>query len=239
MGWHTAFRNKPWGGLKPTTRRLLERLASDARVGKPLTLSSCAPPVSAGTVLVRDWQGITHEVQVLHSGVLYKRKRYRSLSEVARLITGSRWSGPLFFGLHSKRGGGDEPWLKVTTLQNAAQSIRGSLPKKGLSRILILCTRSARLAKHSSKSQAGEGWGVVKTAYDDGGFSGATMDRPALKALLAHVKEKRIDVVVVYKVDRLTRSWPTSRRWWKSSMATGCRSWQLRSTSTPLPRWVG
>jgi DNA invertase Pin-like site-specific DNA recombinase len=56
------------------------------------------------------------------------------------------------------------------------------------------------------RSQAGEGWRGVKTAYDDGGFSGATMDRPALKALLAHVKEKRIDVVVVYKVDRLTRS---------------------------------
>ena len=56
------------------------------------------------------------------------------------------------------------------------------------------------------KSQAGEGWRLVKTAYDDGGFSGATMDRPALKALLAHVKEKHIDVVVVYKVDRLTRS---------------------------------
>jgi site-specific DNA recombinase len=56
------------------------------------------------------------------------------------------------------------------------------------------------------KSQTGEGWRLVKTAYDDGGFSGATMDRPALKTLLAHVKEKRIDVVVVYKVDRLTRS---------------------------------
>jgi DNA invertase Pin-like site-specific DNA recombinase len=56
------------------------------------------------------------------------------------------------------------------------------------------------------RSQAGEGWRVVKTAYDDGGFSGATIDRPALKTLLAHVKEKRIDVVVVYKVDRLTRS---------------------------------
>jgi site-specific DNA recombinase len=56
------------------------------------------------------------------------------------------------------------------------------------------------------KSQAGEGWRVVKTAFDDGGFSGATMDRPALKALLDHVKEKRIDVIVVYKVDRLTRS---------------------------------
>ena len=56
------------------------------------------------------------------------------------------------------------------------------------------------------KSQAGEGWRLVKTQFDDGGFSGATMDRPALKALLDHVKEKSIDVVVVYKVDRLTRS---------------------------------
>jgi site-specific DNA recombinase len=56
------------------------------------------------------------------------------------------------------------------------------------------------------KSQAGEGWRLVKPAFDDGGFSGATMDRPALKALLDHIKEKRNNVVVVYKVDRLTRS---------------------------------
>jgi site-specific DNA recombinase len=56
------------------------------------------------------------------------------------------------------------------------------------------------------KSQAGEGWRLIKTAYDDGGFSGGTTERPALKALLADIKEKRIDVVVVYKVDRLTRS---------------------------------
>jgi hypothetical protein len=89
------------GGLKPSTRRLLERLARDARSGRPLKLSPCAP-ASAGTVLMRAWQGITHEVKVLDRGVLYQRKRYRSLSEVARLITGSRWSGPLFFGLHSK-----------------------------------------------------------------------------------------------------------------------------------------
>src|SRR5260370_28966919 len=87
------------GGLKPSTRRLLERLASDPRVGRPLTLSSCAPPASVGTVLMRDWPGIPHEGKVLDRGVLYKRKPYRSLSEVARLITGSRWSGPLFFGL--------------------------------------------------------------------------------------------------------------------------------------------
>ena len=56
------------------------------------------------------------------------------------------------------------------------------------------------------RSQAGEGWRLVKTAYDDGGFSGGTMERPALQQLLQDIREGKIDVVVVYKVDRLTRS---------------------------------
>ena len=55
-------------------------------------------------------------------------------------------------------------------------------------------------------SQAGEGWAALKTAYDDGGFSGGSMDRPGLEALLADIARGQIDVVVVYKVDRLTRS---------------------------------
>lgn len=56
------------------------------------------------------------------------------------------------------------------------------------------------------KSQAHDGWQVVPTAYDDGGFTGGNMDRPALKRLLADVEAGRIDVVVTYKVDRLSRS---------------------------------
>jgi site-specific DNA recombinase len=56
------------------------------------------------------------------------------------------------------------------------------------------------------KSQAGEGWKLINTAYHDGGFSGGTMERPALQQLLANIREGLIDVVVVYKVDRLTRS---------------------------------
>jgi site-specific DNA recombinase len=56
------------------------------------------------------------------------------------------------------------------------------------------------------KSQAGEGWRLVRTAYDDGGLSGGTMERPALQRLLADINQGVIDVVVVYKVDRLTRS---------------------------------
>ena len=56
------------------------------------------------------------------------------------------------------------------------------------------------------RSQAHEGWKLVKTAYDDGGFSGGTMERPAVKRLMADLKQGLVDVVVVYKVDRLTRS---------------------------------
>ena len=56
------------------------------------------------------------------------------------------------------------------------------------------------------RSQASEGWILVKTAYDDGGLSGGNMERPALQRLLADIRAKRVDVIVVYKVDRLTRS---------------------------------
>jgi site-specific DNA recombinase len=56
------------------------------------------------------------------------------------------------------------------------------------------------------RSQVGEGWLALKTAYDDGGFSGGSMDRPALRTLMADIEQGRVDVVVVYKVDRLTRS---------------------------------
>src|SRR6516165_432296 len=56
------------------------------------------------------------------------------------------------------------------------------------------------------KSQSHEGWRLIRDRYDDGGFSGGSMDRPALQKLLADVEARRIDVIVVYKVDRLTRS---------------------------------
>lgn len=55
-------------------------------------------------------------------------------------------------------------------------------------------------------SQRAEGWSDIKIEYDDGGFSGGNMDRPALKRLLADIKQGKVDIVVVYKIDRLTRS---------------------------------
>ena len=56
------------------------------------------------------------------------------------------------------------------------------------------------------KSQTHEGWRLIKMRFDDGGFSGGNMERPALQALLDEIRERRLDIVVVYKVDRLTRS---------------------------------
>jgi len=56
------------------------------------------------------------------------------------------------------------------------------------------------------KSQAHEGWRLVRERFDDGGYSGGSTDRPALQRLLDRIRERRVDVVVVYKVDRLTRS---------------------------------
>jgi len=95
------LQEQAFGTLKASTRRLLARIAGDASARRPLTAPSRKP--SSGTVLLREWHGVTHRVTVLDDGVLFRGKHYRSLSHVAREITGSRWSGPLFFGLRSAR----------------------------------------------------------------------------------------------------------------------------------------
>ena len=88
------------GGLKPATQRYLASVTGDV---SSVQQAKMAPPtvVKPGTRLLREWHGVTHEVVVLEDGVRYRDTHYRSLSEVACVITGTRWSGPLFFGLRS------------------------------------------------------------------------------------------------------------------------------------------
>lgn len=88
------------GGLKPSTSRLLARVAEETTTGSSLKKPQIRKAQS-GTVLIREWQGTAHRVTMLDHGVSFNGKHYRSLSEVAREITGSRWSGPRFFGLRS------------------------------------------------------------------------------------------------------------------------------------------
>jgi hypothetical protein len=87
------------GGLKPATRRFLEKAGEDLASRQPIVVS-----IKPGTRLLREWHGVTYEVIIMEDGVQCNGKRYRSLSEMARAITGARWSGPLFFGL--KKPGG-------------------------------------------------------------------------------------------------------------------------------------
>jgi hypothetical protein len=95
------IQEKALGGLSPSTRRLLAKVAADASARRPIRVTP-APTLNPGTVLLRDWRGTQHQVIVREHGVEFQGKRYKSLSQVAHRITGSKWSGPLFFGLKAK-----------------------------------------------------------------------------------------------------------------------------------------
>ena len=87
------------GALKPSARRALDRVAEGQSSLEPPRATGRTAP---GTVLIRQWRGVTHRVILMDNDVAYRGCRYKSLSEVARLITGTHWSGPMFFGLRNR-----------------------------------------------------------------------------------------------------------------------------------------
>ena len=97
------LQEKALGGLKPATVRLLEQIADDAAGRRQLSATPQTIRLNPGTMLILEWHGTQHQMSVLEDGFLYRAKRYSSLSQIARTITGSRWSGPLFFGLKANR----------------------------------------------------------------------------------------------------------------------------------------
>lgn len=94
LSWHCQMAQKTKAGTDGVDRmmRVLQRT-----VASKIPQSSLA----AGTRLMRDWQGQTYHVTVLAQGFEYNGKVYSSLTAIARLITGTAWSGPLFFGLRA------------------------------------------------------------------------------------------------------------------------------------------
>jgi hypothetical protein len=91
-----AFQEEALGGLKPSVARAVD----GALNGKPIVSATLRP----GTKLLREWNGVIHEVKILDEGVLYRGERHRSLSGVAKMITGTHRSGLLFFGLKPPAG---------------------------------------------------------------------------------------------------------------------------------------
>ncbi len=94
------LQERAYGGLKPATCHLLARAVEETASGSSNRRQ--VRRARAGAILIREWQGTAHRVTMLDDGVSFNGKRYCSLSEVARAITGSRWSGPRFFGLRSQ-----------------------------------------------------------------------------------------------------------------------------------------
>jgi Protein of unknown function (DUF2924) len=95
------------GDLDAETVRFLKQvdLAPSKQAAVPLTqaFERRTRDLSPGTVLTREWGGQHHRVTVLDGGFVWDGRPYRSLSEIAKLITGTKWNGPRFFGLRDKK----------------------------------------------------------------------------------------------------------------------------------------
>jgi hypothetical protein len=102
------IQEKAYGGLSRPAQRLLDQMmkAVAARPNGKIVLPRRIKP---GSVLVREWKGKSHRVMVLAEGFVYDGETYGNLSEIAVLITGTRWNGPRFFGLRSKTEESSEP----------------------------------------------------------------------------------------------------------------------------------
>ncbi len=95
------IQEEAYGGLDRTTAQLLKQLmAQFAKSNGRVVLPRRIKP---GAVLIREWKGERHQVAVLEDGFAYQGKPYESLSQIARLITGTRWNGPKFFGLRADK----------------------------------------------------------------------------------------------------------------------------------------
>lgn len=100
VGWQQQ--SKVHGGHDREVREHVTLLMTDLRSGKEPGASQPPQKINSGATLVREWRGKTYQVQVLGKGYVFENRVWRSLSEIAREITGAHWNGPLFFGLKKK-----------------------------------------------------------------------------------------------------------------------------------------
>ena len=170
--------------------------------------------LKTGATLVRRWRGHTHTVLARGDGFEYEGQRYRSLTVIAEQITGAHWSGPRFLVSPNGRvpsSRRDQPMKKPGTTMRRNGTVRCAIytrksSEEGLEQEFNSLQAQPEACEAFIDGRRHEGWVCLRAAYDDGGFSGATMDRPALQQLLADITAGRVASIVIYKIDRLTRS---------------------------------
>jgi hypothetical protein len=102
------IQERAYGGLSRSTQRLLDQMMN-AFSAKPNGKVVLPRRIKPGSVLVREWKGRSYRVMVLADGFAYDGNTFSNLSEIAVLITGTRWNGPRFFGLRSRTEDGGKP----------------------------------------------------------------------------------------------------------------------------------
>ena len=189
-----------YGGLSARAEAKLKELVEeeDRRLKGKQPVRKGDRPI-AGTRLIREWQGVEHCATVLDDGFEYQGRRYKSLSAIARAITGTRWNGPAFFGLAQL----PERQVKAP-VRKVRCAIYTRYPRTSAwTWSSIRSTPSARRHSPTSRARSTKAGSSSATATTTAASPAARMERPALQRLLRDVESGVIDVIVVYKVDRL------------------------------------
>ena len=199
------IQEKAYGGLKPSTRKRLAQTGPRARTRSESPTSGTAK-IKTGTKLLRQWRGETHDVMVARRRI---RLSQQTLQEPVRDRTADyRHSLVRTFVLRAEAAKESE----VRSMKPiAAARVRCAIytrksSEEGLEQSFNSLQAQREACEAYIASQRHEGWQALSKQYDDGGFSGGNMNRPALKQLLEDIAAGLIDTIVVYKVDRLTRS---------------------------------
>ena len=236
FGERTTANNKTWlirriawrmqadaeGDLSERARQRARELANDAdlRIIAPKTAPMALEPARIkilhlpsddrlpppGSIITRTYKGETLQVKVLENGFEFEGVEYKSLER--------RRQGDHRFALQRllilpHRPAGGCPMKRNATTQ--APQVRCAIytrksTEEGLQQEFNSLDAQREAAEAYIVSQKHDGWVCLPTRYDDGGFTGGNMDRPALRRLIADIETGKIDCVVVYKVDRLSRS---------------------------------
>jgi hypothetical protein len=171
-----------FGGLSDRARRKLDALA-DQLEPKAARRRDPGRPI-AGTQLRRQWKDFEHVATVREHDFEYNGRPYKSLSAIAREITNVRWNGWTFFGL--PRNGSAQMNAPPRKIRCAIYCRKSS--EEGLDQAFNSLDAQREACLSYIESQCHEGWMPVDDRYDDGGFSGGTLDRPGLRRLLRDVE---------------------------------------------------
>jgi hypothetical protein len=212
-----------FGGLdRPIQRMLRSGEEHDAAVpfDRRAPQTRAGVGLKAGALLAREWNGKLERVMVLEDGFAWNGQTFGSLSRIAKAMTGTNWNGHRFFGLRrGKTAGADEAQERrkrrvgaAPTAGRAASSGTSATMKDPATKRSFRCAIYTRVSTDQgleqdfnsldaqreaseayTKSQAHEGWRLIRDQYDDDGYSGGSMHRPALQKLLADVEARRID----------------------------------------------